>query len=87
MSLLYKDTDYLIDPRELVKVLARIVWLPADIMQMIFVNLLKTRNIEMTGRKQRYENRLYQMSRVSISIPGVLPTDYYYYQRRYGPGF
>ena len=53
---------------------------------------LRTRNIEMTRQKQGRENRLYQMSRVSTTLPGVptylsLPTEYYYYKRRYGPGF
>ena len=86
------DPNYLIDPREMAKVLTLLVWLPGDIMRKIFDNLVGTRNIEMTRRKQLRENRLYEMGRVSITLPGVpstliLPTDYYFYKPRYGPGY
>ena len=84
------NPDYLIDPREMARVLAKFIWLPADIMRMIFDNLVRTRNIEMTRRNEARENRLYQMSHVRITWPGIpnsIPDEHYYYNRRYGPGY
>ena len=81
--------DYLIDPRELAKIIAKYRWLPGDIVRKIFDNLVRTRNIEMWTRNQARENRLYQMSYRPIHYPGLNfpPTDFWYYHRYYGPGF
>ena len=79
-------------PTELVRRISEFV---IELTHAQFLKLqLRTRNIEMTRRKQTRENRLYQMSHVVMTLPGVpswlhtiVSPDYYSYKRRYGPGF